>query len=65
MLALFDILFLTGKLGEMSQGEKPSSGNLSCYISETEGRGKLKFREVSFQIGPKLLRENRAKNRPT
>ena len=32
-------------------------GNLNCHILGTEGRRKLKFGEVSFQICPNFLRE--------
>ena len=36
--------------------------NLICYISETEGRKKLKFGEVSFHICQIFLKENWAKS---
>ena len=36
-------------------------GNLICYISETEGRRKLKFGEVDLHICLTFLRKNQVK----
>ena len=56
MQSTFEILFLIGNPGEICRGEKAfPRGNLICCISGTEGRRKLKFGEVGFQVCQNFL----------
>ena len=51
MQSIFEVLFLIGKPGKISEGKKAFlRGNLIGYISGTEDCIKLKFGEVGLQI---------------
>ena len=59
MQSIFEISFLIGNPGKFLRG------SITCYISGTEGRRKLKFGEVGPQICQNFLTKNRAKKFPT
>ena len=52
-------------LAKILKGKSFSKGKSNLQYSETEGRRKFKFDEVSFQIGQFFLKENRAKKFPS
>ena len=58
---LFEILFVIGNHGKISNGKSILQGSLHYHILKTEGCRKLKFDKVRFQICQTFLRENRAK----
>ena len=62
MKSVVEILFLIGYPGKFLRGKSFLREILICYISQTEGRRKLKFGEVGLQVCQKFLREHRAKN---
>ena len=61
MHLLFEILFVIGNPGKISNGKSILQESLHYHILKTEGCQKLKYDEVRFQICRTFLRENRAK----
>ena len=60
----FEILFVADNLAKFLRGKRFLRGNLICYISETEGCGKLKFDKVSLQICQIFLKIEQKNFRP-
>ena len=50
MHLLFEILFVIGNPGKISNGKSILQEILHCHILKTEGCRKLKFDEVRFQF---------------
>ena len=64
MQSIFEILFLIGNPGKFLRGKSLSRGKSNLLHLGMEGRGKLKFGEVSLQIRQNFFERKSSKKIP-